>query len=116
MCEYVKVNIIDCEEKIQEWINTDISNTLIISFFDYEKTFVKREKYYEYCKYQLDLFEVIEEIQTNLVSNLYPEYVLITFKNRDTNPHNDNMVQWNEKSLENTGYWYIICHKINITI
>ena len=119
MCEYHQVNLVDSEEKISEWIGLGTSNTLILSFVDDVKSslhFNPNKKLDECNWLGSDLLEVIEEIQMNIRSTDFPEHILITFKNRNKNPENENMTQWDNESVENYGYWYLVAQKTNITI
>lgn len=104
----VVCDIIDCEEKIKEWISSD-SKVLKCGFKDnMGNTTILGSKYYQYGKYKLNFIEVIEEIQMNIQSDIYPSNVLLSFKNQKENPKDDSLPKWSDKSIEEWRYWYLI--------
>ena len=92
---YYQGDIIDYDTVIRDWIKSD-SKLLVFTFHFRATNFLREMK---------DIFE-------ELASPDYPKHVSLAIKCLDDNPNNDQMVKWNQETIDKWGYWFIIGTKI----
>jgi hypothetical protein len=91
--EYKTGKFMKIESDVKDWISdhNKIHDTLIYSFTtdDCINDFI-----YE-----------LEEVQMNIRSYMYPDNVIISFKNINHNPNNHKMISWNIEEVTEWGYY-----------
>lgn len=108
----VVCDIIDCEKKIKEWVESPSKQLLCGFHGDHGGTGINNTKFYQYGKYKLDFLEVLNEIHDNIRTDRYPSNVILSFKKQKENPEDDSLPKWSNEDLDNWGYWYLVGVKI----
>lgn len=90
---YYRGDIIDYDTVIRDWIKSD-SKLLIFTFR------------------ATDYLRQITVLAEDLTSPDYPKNVCLAIKCLNENPNNDQMVKWNQETIDKWGYWFIVGTKI----